>query len=96
MLFGMNADTLIGKSAHVLLFALLAVSLYRATRRYEVTFLLAFIYAGTDEWHQSFVIGRTPRISDIGFDMLGVTLALLLLASFYYLRAYAKRLRNQA
>ena len=79
MLFGMDADTLLGKSAHMLLFAVLGMLLYRATRHYQLTVLLALVYAGLDEWHQAFVPGRTPRLSDIGFDLAGVLFVLLII-----------------
>lgn len=39
--------------------------------------IFCFIYALTDELHQSLVPGRSPTIRDIGFDMLGVTVAIL-------------------
>ena len=86
MLFGMDADTLLGKSAHVLLFAVLGVLLYRATQRYWLTIVLALLYAGVDEWHQSFVPGRTPRFGDVGFDMVGVIIGLLALMMIAYWR----------
>ena len=39
--------------------------------------VFALIYAITDELHQSFVPGRYATTKDIGYDMLGVAIALL-------------------
>jgi VanZ family protein len=38
---------------------------------------LCILYAVTDEIHQSFVPGRSPRIFDVGIDTLGTLLGLL-------------------
>lgn len=38
---------------------------------------LCFFYAGTDELHQLFTPTRSPALRDVGFDMLGVMIALL-------------------
>ena len=79
MLFGVDADTLVGKSAHVFLFAVLAGLLWRATSSVGTAFFLLILYAGLDEWHQSFVPGRTPRLTDVGFDAAGAAVMLLVL-----------------
>ncbi len=36
------------------------------------------LYAGLDEWHQSFVGGRTPKLMDVGIDSLGAFCGALL------------------
>lgn len=33
-------------------------------------------YAASDEFHQSFVLGRNAELSDLAFDILGVVLGL--------------------
>jgi VanZ family protein len=38
---------------------------------------LCIVYAITDEIHQSFVPGRSPRVLDVGIDALGTLLGLL-------------------
>ena len=86
MLFGIDADVIVGKGAHILAFGVLAALLYRATRFYGLSLMLTFAYAVLDEWHQSFVPGRTPRITDVGFDMLGALIALLIIASVLALK----------
>lgn len=39
--------------------------------------VLTVIYAMLDEYHQSFVPGRTATVRDVGFDTLGATVAML-------------------
>ncbi len=38
---------------------------------------MCILYAITDEFHQSFVPGRTPRVTDVGIDAIGTLLGLL-------------------
>lgn len=40
------------------------------------------LYGVSDEWHQSFVIGRTPAVSDWLADTIGAALAAFLLLRF--------------
>lgn len=63
-------------------YALLALSFWRGLgwqgRCAGVAWLLAVIYAVTDEVHQSFVPGRQPAVADVlVFDALGAALGLL-------------------
>ena len=37
--------------------------------------VIALFYSFSDEFHQTFVSGREGKISDIGFDLIGITLA---------------------
>ena len=39
-------------------------------------FVLSLLYAISDELHQTFVPGRSGRLTDVGFDSLGALLAL--------------------
>ena len=41
------------------------------------TLLLVFLYASSDEFHQSFVPNRTPLFTDVLIDTAGGTLGLL-------------------
>jgi len=43
------------------------------------TLLIVFLYAATDEFHQVFVPGRTPMISDVLVDTAGGAIGLLVL-----------------
>ena len=44
------------------------------------TVLSGFLYAISDEFHQSFVNGRSPSILDVGIDSAGVLFGLLVMA----------------
>jgi VanZ family protein len=41
---------------------------------------ISFAYACSDEYHQTFVDGRTGKVLDVGIDTLGIAAALLLVA----------------
>ncbi len=76
----------IRKSAHVVVFGILGLLLYRALgdttggRAVAVAcaLFLAIGFAGLDEFHQRFVPSRTSRARDVGWDGAGATLALTL------------------
>jgi VanZ family protein len=42
---------------------------------------VSFLYAITDEYHQSFVEGRHGSAVDVGIDALGISLAVLMVRS---------------
>jgi VanZ family protein len=79
---------LVGKKmAHMVVYGMLAVALWyafewrRDLRR--LAWLLAVLYAVTDEFHQSFTPGRHPWWLDVVvFDALGALLGLLLAGMF--------------
>jgi VanZ family protein len=72
-------------AGHFLVYAGLAVLLWWALAHREPTagwpligaFLGAMAFALSDEWHQTFVPGRTPSLSDLGVDALGALCALV-------------------
>jgi VanZ family protein len=75
------ADTIVKKSGHMLGYGLLALSYWYAlaldSRRRWLVWLLAILYAATDEVHQSFVAGRHASIWDVAiFDNLGALFSL--------------------
>jgi VanZ family protein len=45
-------------------------------RRWLLAFGLAVLYGASDEWHQSFVPGRTPDVLDLLVDALGAACGL--------------------
>lgn len=81
------ADFLLKKLAHMFVYAVLFVLINRAVElttdhsnsklRLWLPIFLCLIYAVTDEFHQSLVPGRYPTFRDVGYDMLGVTIAFL-------------------
>ncbi len=75
-------DYIVKKSGHMLGYGLLASAYWwglgRGRRQSWYAWILAVIYAGTDEFHQSFVAGRDPSVVDVlVFDNLGAATALV-------------------
>ena len=75
------ADYLVKKGGHMVGYALLALSFWYAlawrSDRHWLAWLLAILYAITDELHQSYVPGRHPSIWDVViFDNLGALISL--------------------
>jgi VanZ family protein len=46
-------------------------------RHVVVAWWLTLLLASSDEWHQTFVHGRVGHPQDVGIDMVGATIALL-------------------
>ncbi|EKE21558.1 MAG: VanZ family protein [uncultured bacterium] len=73
------------KGAHVaeyLILAFLFIKLFKSGRLNKgKVFMLSgaasLLYAFSDEFHQSFVFGREGKITDVGFDLIGIILAVL-------------------
>ena len=42
------------------------------------TFIISFVYACTDEFHQLYISGRTGQFSDVIIDMFGVIIACII------------------
>ena len=53
--------------------------------------LLATLYGCSDEFHQSFVPGRSPEITDVLFDAVGATCAVVLLWAWSIIKARRAR-----
>jgi VanZ family protein len=74
----------IRKMAHVTEFGLFSITVFHGIRggrfgwRFSWavgTLVIAVIYSGLDEWHQSFVPLREARARDVAIDTLGAVLA---------------------
>lgn len=81
------ADRLFKKGGHMLGYGLLALTYWHGfgweKRKRPLAWLLAVLYAGTDEFHQSFVAGRSSSLWDVlVFDNIGALLALWLADMF--------------
>ena len=80
-------DHVVKKMGHGLGYGLLALSYWRGHgfRRGGnwVAWLMALAYSVTDEFHQSFVPGRTPSLLDVFvFDNLGALITVTVFAFF--------------
>jgi VanZ family protein len=73
-------EDFLGIGAHICLFAVLAVlwgrALHAAGRPFVLALLFTLLYALLDEFHQSFVPGRTADPLDLLWDGLGAALGL--------------------
>lgn len=60
------------KSFHLIEYAILAIFLFFALKKKNLTILIAYLYGISDEIHQSFTLGRTSRFRDTLFDLAGI------------------------
>ena len=82
-----SIQLIVRKCAHLTEYAILATLLYRAfypyrPRAFVLALIVAAIYAGLDEFHQSFVATRTASFRDVAIDCVGA-LAGLAIYSFF-------------
>lgn len=82
-------DLLVKKGGHALGYALLGLSYFHALpRRLSVPYravmalLMAILFSLSDEFHQSFVAGRTSTLRDVLIDTGGASLALFVAALY--------------
>ena len=80
-----DLDFVVRKAGHMFVFGVLAVLMWRALESSAVrrammwSLMLTVVYAATDEFHQSFTVGRHPSPVDVGVDSVGALLCLLAL-----------------
>jgi uncharacterized membrane protein YGL010W len=72
-------DFLAHKSIHVLEYAVFYVLLYRATGSFWQSIIILGLYAVSDEYHQTFTTGRSPKITDVIIDLASGGLGALFL-----------------
>lgn len=91
--------TPVRKAAHMSEYCLLALSLslplslwgIRGRSRFFLTLVFCAAFAGSDEFHQSFVGGRSPSLRDVGIDSLGAAIGCfaVVLGSLFKSRRYS-------
>ena len=59
----------------------------RKRQSYWIAFVMAIVYALTDEFHQNFTAGRHPAFGDVGIDSSGALLGVCMAYLLYYRRA---------
>ena len=82
-----NVQFVIRKLAHFSIYAILGVLLMSLAETYEfsnkkkiiLSLLVGLLYASLDEFHQSFVPGRTAAITDVLLDTLGVLAGIIII-----------------
>jgi VanZ family protein len=84
-----DLDIYIKKGGHFLGYALLAVAYFwalppRLPRGFRgvLSILMAMLFALSDEFHQSFVEGRTSSLRDVAIDTFGAAVAVALAAVY--------------
>ena len=93
------------KAAHFGIYMLLGFCLVNAFEitlnkkwyiSYPASVVVSFLYALSDEWHQSFTAGRGPSIKDTFIDLSGAFLGALIYLGFISLYTYLnKKMKNK-
>ena len=81
------SEFIVRKAAHMSEYAILALFTYYALIKiafnkriiFQITFLISFLYACSDEFHQLFISGRSGQFTDIIIDSTGCLIMLLFL-----------------
>lgn len=95
--FGELASFILRKSAHFIEYFILYILAYNAMRT-SVSFkkslflslIITFVYASSDEFHQTFVPGREGRLRDVLIDTSGGVFGMIVL----YISSYTRRIRK--
>jgi len=72
-------DFAVKKSAHMVEYGILICLMIRARLPWHKAVIYGVVYAISDEIHQSFVTGRTSKLTDVGFDTVGMLASLQLI-----------------
>lgn len=96
-----RTESIIRKLAHFSIYTLVGLllmgllSTYKIKNKWRIiiTIIIGIIYAALDEFHQSFSPGRTPKITDVYIDTLGVMLGSLLIV--FFRKLYAKYIKKE-
>ena len=89
-------DLVLRKLAHMSVYLLLTLLWWRALATdldhpLALAALIAFLFAITDEYHQTFVEGRHGSPVDVGIDSVGIAVAVLLARAAWFRRRIARR-----
>ena len=91
---------IIRKIAHFSIYTLLGFCImgcaatYKGSKiiKFDISVIISFLYACTDEWHQSFIPGRSAQFSDVCLDTLGAFLGIMvILIAIWIYEASVKR-----
>lgn len=89
------------KCAHMCEYAILALLVFFFLTdnlklfRYVIPIIVCFIYACSDEFHQSFIGGRGPSFKDVMIDTLGSVLIIVCLFVFFFIRKKVTNRKNE-
>ncbi len=95
-----NVSFYVSKTAHFIEYGILSIFLFFAfafikkySLRYFFMLIISFLYALSDEYHQTFSQGRTPRLQDVLIDTLGALTFILIIEFVLTIYRY-KKLRS--
>ncbi|MGY0372849.1 VanZ family protein [Clostridium sp. JNZ J1-5] len=99
--FGELANFIVRKAGHFTEYCILYMLLYNAIAE-KVSFkkclilslVLTFLYASSDEFHQTFVQGREGKFTDVLIDTLGGIFGLSMICLFKYIRNKSNKSRE--
>lgn len=81
---------LILKSFHLIEYATLAVLLSWAILKKKWIIIIAYLYAVSDEIHQSLIPGRTSRFRDTIIDLVGILLGIFIFSKIKNTKIFKK------
>lgn len=90
---------MVRKCAHFSIYTLLGIWLMNLTNTFDIStkrkilmcVLFGILYASSDEFHQSFVGGRSPEVRDVCIDTCGVLFGNILVIIFSKIISVIKR-----
>jgi VanZ family protein len=94
------ANLLVRKAAHMTEYCILYILLRHAFLLTDARkssfwpFLIAALYAATDEYHQIFVPGRSATVSDVLIDSMGACAGWFFTTYFVVLRSFWSKTRS--
>ena len=78
------------KTFHLIEYAILAILLSVAIVHKKWVILIAYLYATSDEFHQSFVPGRTSRVRDTLIDLIGIFIGIYIFSKIKKTKIFRK------
>ena len=76
-------DLILRKIAHMVEFGVLTFFAWQGIRGSKksltIAVIVSILYALSDEWHQSFVLGRSGTLADVLIDTVGVFISLTII-----------------
>jgi len=95
-------EPIIRKLAHFTIYTVVGFSMMGFICTFDIEDILkivtssftGLVYAISDEIHQSFTPGRTPRLFDIGIDFLGVLNGICIMIIFILILGYTKSFKT--
>lgn len=91
---------IVRKGAHMFLFCILAILFFGSAYNGDnilksvfIALLLAFLYACSDEYHQTFVVGRSGQFKDVLIDFSGAFIGVLIVSLIVNLNIFKKKIQ---